>query len=54
VKYCCGAETDGIIISSDEQTVIYNEVVVACLEMISLSGFGISMKEGSKCMRKLF
>ena len=40
------------MISSGEQIMIYNEVVVACLQMISLSDLEIRTTEGSKSMRK--
>jgi hypothetical protein len=52
VKYFCGVKTDRIMISSDGQTIIYNEVFVACLHMISLSGLGVRKTEGSTCVRK--
>ena len=52
MKNCCGAETVGIMISSGEQIINCNEVVVACLQMISLSDLGIRTTEGSKGMRK--
>jgi hypothetical protein len=42
-----------VMISNCEQIIIYNEVVVACLHMISLSGLGIRTIDASKNMRKL-
>jgi hypothetical protein len=54
VKNCCGAETIGIMVSNGEQIIIYvyNEVVVTCLQMISLCEVEIRTREGSKGMRE--
>jgi hypothetical protein len=49
-KICCDAETVGIMILNGEQIIIYNEVVVACLQMISLCDLQLEIPttDGSK------
>jgi hypothetical protein len=48
VKNCCGVETVGIMILNGEQIIIYSEVVVTCLQVISLCDLEKSTTEGSK------